>query len=220
MLAGVATRRHCLVSDPIGRQRDSRQGRLARRGLSLVRQRYDRWFAELLGEDLFGLEVAVLMIDGIVFAKCCCVVAFVVTTDSTKVPVGLWDGDTENATVVKDLLADLVARDLSYEGGGILCVLDGSEALATGVRVRKRHHRQRGLHLDARDLDRRLAEVELGLDGEGARGGRRPPWRSAWTWRRPLSPGRSTPCSRIRRAAAHRCAWPCGALWRSGLVGF
>jgi hypothetical protein len=61
------------------------------------------------------------MIDGIVFAKCCCVVAFVVTTDSTKVPVGLWDGDTENATVVKDLLADLVARDLSYEGGSSVC---------------------------------------------------------------------------------------------------
>ena len=75
-----------------------------------------------------------LMIDGIVFAKCCCVVALVVTTDGTKVPVGLWDGDTENATVVKDLLADLVARDLSYEEG-ILCVLDGSKALgpASGV---------------------------------------------------------------------------------------
>ncbi len=51
----------------------------------------------------------------------------------TKVPVGLWEGDTENATVVRDLLADLVARNLSYEEG-ILCVLDGSKALAAGVR--------------------------------------------------------------------------------------
>lgn len=33
--------------------------------------------------------------------------AMVITTDGTKVPVGLWDGDTENARVVKDLLADL-----------------------------------------------------------------------------------------------------------------
>jgi len=119
MLAGVATRRHCLVSDPIGEELE-----IVARGDS--RAAVSRWFisataarlAELLGEDLSGLEVAVLMIDGIVFAKCCCVVALVVTTDGTKVPVGLWDGDTENATVVKDLLADLVARDLSYEGGG------------------------------------------------------------------------------------------------------
>ena len=134
MLAGVATRRHCLVSDPIGEEleaiaRGDSRAAVSRRFVSATAAR----LAELLGRDLSGLEVAVLMIDGIVFAKCCCVVALVVTTDGTKVPVGLWDGDTENATVVKDLLADLVARDLSYEEG-ILCVLDGSKALASGVR--------------------------------------------------------------------------------------
>ena len=134
MLAGVATRRHCLVSDPIGEEheaiaRGDSRATVSRRFVNATTAR----LAELLGRDLSGLEVAVLMIDGIVFAKCCCVVALVVTTDGTKLPVGLWDGDTENATVVKDLLADLVARDLSYEDG-ILCVLDGSKALAAGVR--------------------------------------------------------------------------------------
>lgn len=39
------------------------------------------------------LVVAALMIDGIIFAEVCCVVALVITTDGTKVPVGLWDGD-------------------------------------------------------------------------------------------------------------------------------
>jgi len=43
------------------------------------------------------------------------------------VPVGLWDGDTENTVVVRDLLADLVARGLAFEQG-ILCVLDGGSA--------------------------------------------------------------------------------------------
>jgi hypothetical protein len=38
------------------------------------------------------------------------VVALAITADGTKVPVGLWEGSTENATVVKALLADLVAR--------------------------------------------------------------------------------------------------------------
>jgi len=44
-------------------------------------------------------------------------VALVITTDGTKVPVGLWLGDTENKTVVTALLADLVARGLSADGG-------------------------------------------------------------------------------------------------------
>ena len=89
--------------------------------------------AELLGRELGQLDVAAMMIDGIVFADCCVVVALAVTADGTKVPVGLWDGDTENTTVVKDLLADLVERGLACEQG-VLFVLDGSKALAAGVK--------------------------------------------------------------------------------------
>lgn len=59
--------------------------------------------------------------------------ALVITTDGRKVPVGLWLGDTENKTVVTDLLADLVARGLSAERG-LLVVIDGAKALATAVR--------------------------------------------------------------------------------------
>ena len=53
--------------------------------------------------------------------------------------------------------------------GGHVAGLEGLGALAgigrneVGIRVGKRHHRQRGLCLDARDLDRCLAEVELRL---------------------------------------------------------
>jgi putative transposase len=134
MLAGVATRRHGLVPDPIGEDLEQvasgdSAAAVSRRFVKATKAR----LAELLGRDLAELDVAVLMIDGITFAKCCCVVALVVTTDGRKVPVGLWDGDTENATVVTDLLADLVARNLSYERG-ILCVIDGAKALATGIK--------------------------------------------------------------------------------------
>ncbi len=59
-------------------------------------------------------------------------VALVITTDATKVPVGLWLGDTENTTVVTGLLADLVARGLACENG-LLVVIDGAKALAAGV---------------------------------------------------------------------------------------
>jgi putative transposase len=89
--------------------------------------------AELLSRSLADLDVAVLMIDGLDVASQCVVVALVITADGTKVPVGLWLGDTENKTVVTALLADLVARGLSVEGG-VLCVIDGAKALAAGIK--------------------------------------------------------------------------------------
>ena len=67
---------------------------------------------ELMARNLSDLDVAVLMIDGLDVAGSCVVVALVITSDGTKVPVGLWLGDTENKTVVTALLADLVARGL------------------------------------------------------------------------------------------------------------
>ena len=73
------------------------------------------------------------MIDGLDVAGSCVVVALVITTDGTKVPVGLWLGDTENKTVVTALLADLVARGLDVESG-VLCVIDGAKALAAGIK--------------------------------------------------------------------------------------
>lgn len=42
----------------------------------------------------------------------------------TKIPVGLPHGDTENATVVKALLADLLERGSGYSGG-LLVIIDG-----------------------------------------------------------------------------------------------
>jgi transposase-like protein len=134
MLAGVATRRHVAVAEPIGvtleavAKGDSRSA-ISRRFKAATQTA----LLELLARDLSELDVAVLMIDGIVFAETCCVAALAITVDGTKVPVGLWDGDSENGTVVTALLADLVARGLRYEQG-LLVVIDGSKALAAGVK--------------------------------------------------------------------------------------
>jgi putative transposase len=134
MLAGVATRRHADVAEPLGEGVDERSRGTGR---SSVSRRWKRTtevaMAELMARDLAGLDVAVVMIDGIEIAGSCCVVALVICTDGTKVPVGLWLGDTENKTIVTNLLADLVARGLSAEGG-LLVVIDGAKALAAGVR--------------------------------------------------------------------------------------
>ncbi len=134
MLAGVATRRHGDVAEPVGAELEGRAKSMSK---SAVSRRFVAAtkvaMAELLSRSLADLDVAVLMIDGLDVASQCVVVALVITTDGTKVPVGLWLGDTENKTVVTALLADLVARGLSVDGG-VLCVIDGAKALAAGIK--------------------------------------------------------------------------------------
>jgi transposase-like protein len=134
MLAGVATRRHADVAEPVGAELEAKSRGTGRSSVSRRWKRVtERALAELMARDLSGLEVAVVMIDGIEIAGQCCVVALVICADGTKVPVGLWLGDTENTTVVTNLLGDLVARGLSADGG-LLVVIDGAKALAAAVR--------------------------------------------------------------------------------------
>jgi putative transposase len=73
------------------------------------------------------------MLDGEHMAERCVVVALAITADGTKKPVGLWDGSTENKTVVRALLADLVERGLRVDDG-LLVVCDGAKALSAAVR--------------------------------------------------------------------------------------
>ena len=130
MLAGVATRRHVEIAEPVGQVagRAVSKSAVSRRFVAAT----EAAVSELLGADLSGLDTAVLMIDGLNVAGEMVVVALVITTDGIKVPVGLRLGDTENTVVVKDLLADLVDGGLRFEHG-ILAVLDGSKALRKAV---------------------------------------------------------------------------------------
>lgn len=135
MLAGLATRRHARTGEPVGAAMDQAAKSTSK---SAVSRRFIKStqtaLAELMTRDLTGLDVKVLMIDGEHMAERCVVVALAITADGTKVPVGLWDGSTENKTVVTALLADLVGRGLGFEDG-LLVVLDGAKALAAGVRA-------------------------------------------------------------------------------------
>ena len=77
-----------------------------------------------MARRLHDIRLAVLMLDAIELKGRCCVVALGITTDGIKVPLGLWDGSTENKTVTAHLLSDLVHRGLDVEQG-VLVVLDG-----------------------------------------------------------------------------------------------
>jgi putative transposase len=134
MLAGVATRRHARVAEPVGEKVSGTQKSTSKSAISrrFVRQT-ETALAEVMARDLTELDITVLMLDGEHMAEHCVVVALAISADGTKVPVGLWDGSTENKTVVRALLADLVSRGLRFDDG-LLVVIDGAKALAAGVR--------------------------------------------------------------------------------------
>jgi putative transposase len=169
MLAGVATRRHVDVAEPVGVEGKATSKSAVSRRFKTATETALR---DLMARDLTALEVAVLMIDGLNIADQMITVALVITADGTKVPVGLRLGDTENKIVVTDLLADLIARGLRYDHG-ILAVIDGSKALHTAVvkvfgdkaliqrcTLHKRRNVTGYLGVDERDpIDARLARA-------------------------------------------------------------
>ena len=133
MLAGLATRRHVAAAEPVGAAVEESASATSRSAISrrFVAQTKTA-LAQLLARDLAPLNIKVLMIDGEHIADHCCVVALAITADGTKVPVGLWEGSTENKTVARHLLADLVGRGLDAEDG-LLVVIDGAKALSAAV---------------------------------------------------------------------------------------
>jgi transposase-like protein len=66
-------------------------------------------------------DLCITRLYGEHLADRCVVVALAITADGTKLPVGLWEGATENKTVVTAWLADLVSRGLSVEDGCWSC---------------------------------------------------------------------------------------------------
>ena len=67
---------------------------------------------ELCEKKLEGLDLVTILIDGIHLGQQVLVVALGLETSGEKHVLGLWQGATENTTVVKELLEDLVARGL------------------------------------------------------------------------------------------------------------
>jgi putative transposase len=133
MLAKLSTRHYQAGLEPVGSRAEQASSGTSR---SAVSRRFvaatERALAELMSADLSGLDLVALMVDGIRVAEHCCVFAPGITIDGTKVPLGLAEGATENATVTRDLLAGLRDRGLEVTGP-ILVVIDGAKALRRAV---------------------------------------------------------------------------------------
>jgi putative transposase len=79
-------------------------------------------------------DLLVLMIDSKFFGGDCLVAAIGIDLQGKKHVLGLWHGATENSTVVKGLLEDLVSRGLESERK-LLIVIDGAKALRKAVQM-------------------------------------------------------------------------------------
>jgi putative transposase len=135
ILAGVSTRRYGRTQEPVGREVEDECRSTSKSAVSREFVRRARTaLSELLARRLDRLELVALMVDGIELDERCHVVALGVTIDGTKVPLGLWEGSTENRTTVTALLADLQERGLGFDQP-ILCVIDGAKALSRAIRA-------------------------------------------------------------------------------------
>ncbi len=133
MLAGVSTRRYRRLQEPVGTEvqetaKSTSTSSVSRTFVARTKQT----LGELMSRRLDDVRLAVLMLDGIDLKGRTNIVALGISTDGVKIPLGLWEGSSENKTVASALLADLVDRGLDTEQG-VLVVLDGAKALRAAV---------------------------------------------------------------------------------------
>ena len=209
MLAGVSTRRYRRTQEPVGELVEQRARSTSKSAVSRAFiERTRKALAELIARRLDDVRLAVLMLDGIELQGRTNIVALGITTDGVKIPLGLWEGSTENSTVATALLSDLVERGLD-PAQGLLFVIDGSKALRKAIRnvfgqapvQRCVRHKERNVleHLPQRDrpaVKRRLraawAEADHGRARERLRA------LAGWSAPIPGLPARSERVSRKR----------------------
>src|SRR3954449_9715647 len=90
-----------------------------------------------------------------------------------KIPLGLWEGSTENATLARTLLADLVDRGLDPEQA-ILFVIDGGKALRRAIRDVFGQHAL--LHRCQRHKERNVCDLLPERDRDQVRARLRAAW--------------------------------------------
>ena len=134
MLAGVSTRRFAGVGEPVGSAVEASRSSTTKTSVSeMFIERTRTALGDLMSRGLDDVRLAVMMLDGLEIAERTHVVALGITTEGVKIPLGLWEGSTENATLARALLADLVDRGLDPEQA-ILFVIDGGKALRRAIK--------------------------------------------------------------------------------------
>jgi len=132
ILLGVSTRGYeSSLDHPVThlKSRGTSQSAASRHLVAATRKKLDDYLSRSLGD----VELLALMVDGLEVAGHTVVVSLGITTDGTKVPLGLRVGSTENAALCTSLLQDLLERGLQIERR-VLCVVDGGKGIIKAMR--------------------------------------------------------------------------------------
>jgi transposase-like protein len=131
MLRGLTTRNYPLVTRSFAQAYGIEKSATSERFIRASRDK----LKELMERPLGELKLCAMVIDGTPFKGRQMIAAIGVGSDGKKIVLGLREGATENATVVRELLEDLARRGLDFATPR-LYVLDGAKALYAAV---KRH---------------------------------------------------------------------------------
>ena len=127
LLLGISTRDYDASLEPRPSGVAARGSSKSSASRSFVAKTRERLRASM-DRRLDELDLVVLLIDGIEVARHTVVVALGITSDGTKVPLGLAQGSTENGALCTSLLQGLLSRGLKVEDK-LLCIIDGGKGI-------------------------------------------------------------------------------------------
>jgi putative transposase len=129
---GVSTRQYARTLDPLPAtvpERATSKSAVSRRFVALTTAQLTAWLAA----PLDGLDIRIILIDGLHFRDHVILLAVGVDAQGTKHVLALREGSTENAAVCKALLADVRQRGLDLDRP-MLFIIDGSTGLRKAIR--------------------------------------------------------------------------------------
>jgi len=132
MVLGVSTRNYerSLEPTPAGiESRGTSKSAVSRRFVNATEQT----LTAMMGRDLSTLSICAVIIDGIHVSDHLVVIGLGIDEQGEKHVLGLHEGATENESVCKALIEDLIARGLRNDRSRLF-VIDGSKALTAAIR--------------------------------------------------------------------------------------
>jgi putative transposase len=164
VLGGISTRRYREVLPRMAEAVGVSKSRVSREAIDASAQQLQ----ELAERRFDEVDLLVLFIDGLRLGRYHVIAAVGVDTEGKKHVLGIKEGASENETVVRELLENLVARGVK-PGRRRLLVIDGSQALRNAITAvygnhnpvqRCRRHKERNvLGYLPKDEQRRVRRV-------------------------------------------------------------
>lgn len=130
LINGLSAKRYEQVSELVPETFGIKKSSVSRRFKNATEKR----LRELCERDLSEYDIVAVFIDGKHLGEADIVIALGITIEGDKIPLGFIETSTENSTVCKDFINNLVERGLKVEQE-ILFIIDGAKGLYKGIRA-------------------------------------------------------------------------------------